>query len=151
MAGQSAIIMRPAKGRIVFVRGQKVLLDHDLAELYGVTVKGLNQQIKRNRKRFPEDFMFQVSAEEHAALRSQIVTSKPGRGGRRYRPFAFTEHGAMMAASVLNSPQAIDMSLFIVRAFVRLREVLGAHKELAAKSRTLNGAWARMMPPLTRL
>lgn len=121
--------------RIVLIRSHKVLLDADLAALYGVPTKRLNEQIRRNRERFPTDFMFQVSADEFEALRSQFATSKiaPGRGGRRYRPYAFTEHGALMAANVLNSARAIEVSLYVVRAFVRLREVLATHAELAKK------------------
>ncbi len=133
-------------GRIHLVRGQRVMLDADLAELYGVATKVFNQAIKRNIERFPADFMFQLTAEEHDSLRSQIVTSyaidplgsqtvtlKTGRGGRRYLPYVFTEHGAIMAASVLNSPQAVEMSVFVVRAFVRLREVLLTHSDLTKK------------------
>jgi phage regulator Rha-like protein len=133
MAQEHAIVRRPVEGRILFIRGHKVLLDSDLAELYGVGVKRLNEQVKRNPDRFPADFMFLLTAEEYTALRSQIATSKPGRGGRRYASFAFTEHGAIMAASVLNSPRAIEMSVLVVRAFVRLREMLATNKELAAK------------------
>jgi hypothetical protein len=113
--------------------GDRRKLDSDLAELYGVSVKRLNQQVKRNSDRFPADFMFQLTAEECTVLRLQIATSKPGRGGRRYAPFAFSEHGAIMAASVLNSRRAIEMSVLVVRAFVRLREMLATNKELAAK------------------
>ena len=111
------------------------MLDADLAALYGVTTKRLNEQVRRNRERFPEDFMFQVSPAEFDALRSQFATSNaaPGRGGRRYRPHAFTEHGALMAANVLNSARAIEVSVYVVRAFVRLREILAAHKDLAKK------------------
>ena len=120
--------------RILLARGQKVLLDSDLASLYGVTTKRLNEQVKRNIDRFPEDFMFQLTADEHDALRSQIATLKTGRGQhRKYPPFVFTEHGAIMAASVLNTSQAIEMSVYVVRAFVRLREILTTHKELARK------------------
>jgi hypothetical protein len=119
--------------KIFFVRGQKVMLDVDLAGLYGVTTKRLNEQVKRNLERFPEDFMFQLTAEEADSLRSQFATSNAGRGGRRYLPFAFTEHGAVMLASVLNSPQAVEVSVYVVRAFVRLREVLATHTELAHK------------------
>jgi hypothetical protein len=110
-----------------------VLLDTDLAELYGVSVKRLNQQVKRNQERFPADFMFRLTAPEEKALRLQNATSNPGRGGRRYLPYAFTEHGAIMAASILNSPRAVEMSVLVVRAFVRLRELLGTHKQLAAR------------------
>jgi len=118
-------------GRIHLVRGQRVMLDTDLAELYGVTTKRFNEQVKRNVERFPTDFMFQLTAEEHDSLRSQIATSKTGRGGRRYLPYVFTEHGAIMAASVLSSPRAVEMSVFVVRAFVQLRELLGSSRELA--------------------
>ena len=117
----------------MFLRGHRVILDADLAELYGVAVKHLNQQIKRNQGRFPSDFMFQLAAKEHKFLRSQFVTSKKGSGGRRYPPYVFTEHGAIMAATVLNSERAVQMSVFIVRAFVRLREMLATNRSLAAK------------------
>jgi ORF6N domain len=100
------------------------LLDSDLAELYSASVKRLNEQVKRNPERFPADFVFQLSAKEHDLLRSQVATSKSGRGGRRYPPYAFTEHGAIMAATVLNSQCAVEMSVFVVRAFVRMRETL---------------------------
>lgn len=146
-------------GRIHLVRGQRVMLDADLAELYGVTTKRFNEQVKRNVERFPADFMFQLTAEEHDSLRSQIVTleadislrsqiatsnaddplmshfvtSKAGRGGRRYLPYVFTEHGAIMAAAVLSSPQAVEMSVFVVRAFVQLRELLASSRELASR------------------
>ena len=119
---------------ILLIRGQKVMLDSDLAGLYGVTTKRLNQQVKRNIERFPADFMFQLTAEENEALRLQIATLKVGRGKhRKYPPYVFTEHGAIMAASVLNSPRAIQVSVHVVRAFVRLREVLATHKDLARK------------------
>jgi len=115
-----------------------VILDSDLAELYAVPVRQLNQQVKRNRDRFPTDFMFQLTAKEEQALRSQFVISKKGRGGRRYPPYAFTEHGAIMAATVLNSKQAIEMSVFVVRAFVRMREMLAKNRQLAAKINELD-------------
>jgi ORF6N domain len=133
MVKQCAMIRRPLEGRILFLRGRKVLLDSDLAELYRVTVKRLNQQVKRNAERFPEDFMFRLTPEESRLLRSQIATSNGGRGGRRYLPFVFTEHGAIMAASVLNSQRAVEMSIFVVRAFVRLNEILASNRQLAAK------------------
>lgn len=129
---QSALAVS-VESRIRVLRNHKVILDTDLAELYGVPVRHLNQQIKRNQQRFPADFMFQLTPAEHAALRSQFVTSKTGRGGRRYAPYAFTEHGAIMAATVLNSEQAVEMSVFVVRAFVRLREMLANNHELALK------------------
>jgi len=117
---------------ILTIRGQKVLLDSDLARLYRVDIKRLNEQVKRNRERFPEDFMFQLTSEEYISLRSQFATLKRGQH-RKYLPHVFTEHGAIMAASVLNSPRAIGMSIYVVRAFVRLREILFPHKELAEK------------------
>lgn len=118
--------------RIFTIRGQKVLIDSDLAKLYGIETKRLNEQVKRNRERFPEDFLFQLTNEECDSLRSQFATLKRGQH-RKYFPYAFTEHGALMAASVLNSPRAIEMSVFVVRAFVRLREILYSQKELAEK------------------
>jgi hypothetical protein len=132
--------------RIHLVRGQRVMLDSDLAELYGVSTRIFNQAIKRNIERFPADFMFQLTEEEEDSLRSQIVisnvdnslrsqiaTSKPSRGGRRYLPYVFTEHGAIMAASVLNSPRAVEMSVFVVRAFVQLRALLAGSRELSER------------------
>ena len=121
------------ESRILVLREQKVVLDTDLAEHYGVPVKRLNEQVKRNQERFPSDFMFRLTAEENEALRSQNATSKMGRGGRRYAPYAFTEHGAIMAATVLNSERAVEMSVFVVRAFVRLREMLATNQQLAGK------------------
>src|SRR5262249_3717292 len=123
----------PVESRILALRGHKVILDSDLAELYGVPVKRLNEQVKRNRKRFPDDFMFQVNAEELESLRSQNATSKAGRGGPRYPPYSFTEHGTIMAPTVLNSERAVEMSVFVVRAFVRLREMLATNDKLTAK------------------
>jgi ORF6N domain len=130
---KSQALTAPVESRILALRGHKVILDSDLAELYGVPVKRLNEQVKRNRERFPDDFVFQVSVEELESLRSQNATSNPGRGGRRYAPYAFTEHGAIMAATVLNSERAVEMSLFVVRAFVHLREMLATNEKLAAK------------------
>ncbi|MBI4209085.1 MAG: ORF6N domain-containing protein [Deltaproteobacteria bacterium] len=118
---------------ILLIRGQKVLLDENLARLYGVTTARLNQQVKRNSERFPEDFMLQLTEEEFKSLMLQNATSKKGRGGRRKRPYAFTEHGAIMLASVLNSPTAIRASIQVVRAFVQLREILATHKDLGRK------------------
>ncbi|HEX5412805.1 MAG TPA: ORF6N domain-containing protein [Terriglobia bacterium] len=119
--------------RILLIRGHKVMLDTDLAELYRVQTFRLNEQVKRNRNRFPPDFMFQLTREEAKPLTSQFARSKPGSGGRRTLPYAFTEHGAVMLASVLNSPVAVEASIQVVRAFVRLREILATHKELANK------------------
>ena len=119
---------------ILVLRGQRVLLDAELATLYGVTTKRFNELVRRNRERFPEDFMFQLTAEESGSLRSQFATLKAGRGQhRKYRPYAFTEHGAIMAATILNSPRAIEMSVYVVRAFVQLRELLSSNKELARR------------------
>ncbi|MBI3480635.1 MAG: ORF6N domain-containing protein [Nitrosomonadales bacterium] len=117
--------------RIHFVRGHKVMLDADLAMLYKVETRILVQAVKRNLRRFPSDFMFQLSDEEWAVLRSQNVISK-GRGGRRYAPYVFTEHGALMLASILNSETADVVGIIIVRTFVQLREMLSSNKELAA-------------------
>jgi hypothetical protein len=118
---------------ITVLRGHRVILDAELAAIYGVTTGRLNEAVKRNAERFPEDFMFRLSAAEHAALISQIATSKPSRGGRRKLPWAFTEHGAIQAANVLNSPRAIAMGVYVVRAFVRLRELLASNTALARK------------------
>ena len=112
------------------IRGQKVILDSDLARIYGVTTKRLNEQVGRNAKRFPHDFLFQLTAEEAEILKSQFATSS-SHGGRRKLPYAFTENGAIMAANVLNSPEAVRMSVFVVRAFVQMRDLLGGTKELA--------------------
>lgn len=119
--------------KILFFRGHKVMLDSDLAELYGVATKVLVQAVKRNLNRFPDDFMFQLNNQEVAVLRSQTVTSKTGRGGRRYPPYAFTEQGVAMLSSVLNSERAIEVNILIMRAFVKLREMLATHKDLAKK------------------
>jgi hypothetical protein len=127
------------ESRILLLRHQRVILDVDIAELYGVSVKVLNQQIKRNQERFPADFVFQLTVRESEVLRSQFVTSNKGRGGRRYAPYAFTEHGAIMAATVLNSERAVQMSVFVVRAFVRLREMLATNRRLAGKIDELEG------------
>ena len=119
--------------RILFLRGRKIILDSDLAELYGVPAKRLNQQVTRNVERFPADFRFRLSRKEYENLRLQFATSSLSHGGRRYLPYAFTEHGAIMAATVLNSERAIQMSIFVVRAFVRMREALAANQQIAAK------------------
>jgi hypothetical protein len=124
--------------RIFLIRGQKVMLDFQLAELYGVPTKTLNLAVKRNIRRFPDDFMFKLSADEFEqvkhVLRFQIETSKTdARGGRRYSPYAFTEQGVAMLSSVLHSDQAVQVNIAIMRAFVKLREILGTHKELALK------------------
>ncbi len=133
MRKASAALAVPFESGILMLRHQKVILDTHLAKLYGVSVKRLNQQVTRNRQRFPSDFIFQITAEEHESLRLQIATSNTKRGGRRYLPYAFTEHGAIMAATVLNSARAVKMSVFVVRAFVRLNEMLVNNSQLAVK------------------
>jgi hypothetical protein len=133
MTSRSALALKPIEHRILFVRGQRILLDSDLAALYEVEVRSLNQAVRRNKDRFPSDFVFPLTPEENQALRSQTVSSKNSRGGRRYLPYVFTEHGAIMAASVLNSPRAVEMSIFVVRAFLRQRQALSTSKALAAK------------------
>ena len=133
MPKKETSLVKPVEPRILVLRGQKVILDRDLANLYEVPVKRLNEQAKRNAERFPADFLFQLTPEEYEILRSQIATSKPGSGGRRYPPYAFTEHGTIMAATVLNSQRAIEMSVFVVRAFVRLRKLFATNRELAEK------------------
>ncbi len=117
--------------KICMIRGQKVILDADLAAFYGVTTKRLNQQVKRNIDRFPKDFMFQLTEDELDSMRLQIATAS--KRNIRYTPFAFTEHGVIMAASILNTRRAIDVSVYIVRAFVKLREMMSANKELEHK------------------
>lgn len=134
MTESGIVAAEPVERSIFALRGHRVIMDTDLATLYGVTVSRFNEAVKRNAKRFPEDFAFTLTKEEYAALRSQIAILKPGRGEhRKYLPSVFTEHGAVMAASVLNSPRAIEVSVDVVRAFVRLRSVLAAHRELADK------------------
>jgi hypothetical protein len=142
----------PVEEIILTVRGERVILDHHLAVLYGMTTKALNQAVKRNRERFPADFMFQLSFQEGTSLRSQIVTSNAAsdrppvmtssRGGRRYLPYAFTEHGALMAANVLRSSRAVEMSLYVVRAFVRLRRSAAGHADLSRRLDELEKKYA---------
>jgi hypothetical protein len=122
---------------IYLIRGQRVMLDSDLAAIYGTSTRRLNERLHRNRERFPTDFAFQLTAEEFKRLMSQIATSKKGRGGRRKRPWVFTEHGAIMLATVLSSKVAIQASVRVVRAFVRLREMVAANAELANKLKDL--------------
>ena len=129
---QSLIPVDRIEKAILLIRRQKVMLDADLAALYGVETRVLVQAVKRNLERFPEDFMFQLSREEFAILRSQSVTSSDW-GGRRYPPYAFTEQGVAMLSSVLRSPSAIQVNIEIMRAFIRLRQMLASHAELARK------------------
>jgi phage regulator Rha-like protein len=124
--------------RIYVIRAQKIMLDTDLAELYRVETKALNRAVKRNLTRFPGDFMFQLTASESDSLRCQFGTSNVGRGGRRYLAYGFTEHGVAMLSSVLNSERAVQMNILIVRAFMKLREVLASHKDLAIKMERLD-------------
>jgi hypothetical protein len=148
MAGkkqQSLVLVEQIEPLILTIREHKVLLDSDLAALYGVSTKAFNQAVKRNEERFPPDFMFRLTAAEAEPMRSQIVTASgepasirsriaaASKRNVRYQPYAFTEHGAIMAATILNSPRAVDVSVFVVRAFVKLRELARAHKELAVK------------------
>jgi hypothetical protein len=122
------------ESRIYLIRGQKVLLDADLATLYQVETKALNRAVKRNRDRFPEDFMFQLTRQETMELlRYQIGTSNEGRGGRRYRPYVFTEQGIAMLSGVLTSSRAVEVNIAIMRTFVRLRQLLATHEELARR------------------
>ncbi len=128
----SVIPVERIASRIYLIRGEKVMLDSDLADLYGVETKNLNKAVKRNPRRFPEDFMFQLTVEEFEALRFQIGTSN-GRGGRRTPPYVFTEQGVAMLSSVLNSDRAADVNVAIMRTFVRLREILATNQDLARK------------------
>ena len=123
--------------KIQVIRGQRVILDRDLAALYGVSTKRLNEQVTRNQGRFPPDFMFQLSFQEDTDLKSQIATSSFRHGGSRKRPRAFTEHGAIMVANVLNSQIAIDASILLVRIFIRLREVALEHEDLKRRLHSL--------------
>src|SRR3989304_935083 len=131
---KAIVQMEIIEGKILLIRGQKVMLDSDLAELYGVETFNLNKAVKRNIDRFPSDFMFQLTKEEADSLRFQIGMSKTtGRGGRRYLPYAFTEQGVAMLSSVLNSKGAVQVNIAIMRAFVRLREMIASNKELAKR------------------
>jgi hypothetical protein len=157
LVSKGIIVLKPENVAqlVFFIRGEKVLLDADLAMLYGVEPRVLNQAVARNRKRFPADFMFQVSASEYdaltsqivisdkddargaPALRSQIVISKKGRGGRRYRPYAFTEQGVAMLSSVLRSARAVEVNIAIMRTFVQLRRLMDTNRDLARKIEAL--------------
>jgi hypothetical protein len=121
--------------RILLIRGRRVMIDSDLAALYDVSTGRFNEQVKRNLGRFPADFMFQLTNQEAVALRSQFAISneRAGRGGRRYLPYAFTEHGAIMAATILNTPRATEVSVYVVRAFLRLREIVASSTALSKK------------------
>src|SRR5579864_3518518 len=133
MAKTAIVAAKKVDSKIFILRGQRAILDTDLAELYGVQVRHLNQQVKRNAKRFPPAFRFQLSAQELKILKSQNVISSEGHGGARYRPSVFTEHGAIMAATVLNSERAIEMSVFVVLAFVRMRRAIAGNRQILTK------------------
>src|SRR5450755_5060962 len=133
MAKTATVAARKVDSKIFILRGQRVILDSDLSELYGVEPRHLNQQVKRNAKRFPFAFCFQLSAHEFKILRSQNVISSERHGGTRYRPHVFTEHGAIMAATVLNSERAIEMSVFVVLAFVRMRRAIVENRHILTK------------------
>src|ERR1700733_2602568 len=128
---------------ILVLRGRRVLLDAELAVLYGVTTRRLNEQVRRNRKRFPDDFLFELTTEEFANLKSRFATSSWG--GRRKRPLAFTEHGAIQVATILNSPRAVEMSVYVVRAFVKLRELLSSNRELARRFAQPETRWKKKL------
>jgi len=136
------ILVERIEQSIYWIRGQKVMLDSDLAQLYGVTTGNLNLAVRRNGNRFPEDFMFQLTPEETNSLILQIAISK-GRGGRRSAPFAFTEHGVAMLSSVLGSERAVQVNIVIVRAFIKLREVLSNQKDLARRVGSLEEKYGK--------
>lgn len=134
MPSTTAFPLERIQNSILLIRGHKVLLDSDLAALYGVSTRRLNEQVKRNRKRFPEDFVFRLSTTEKGALdRSQSATGSQKHRDPRFAPYAFTEHGTIMAAMVLNSTRATEVSVYVVRAFVHLRQLLASHRDLARK------------------
>jgi hypothetical protein len=141
-ATQTGLVLKVER-HILVIRDQKVMLDRDLAGLYGVSTRRLNEQVRRNMTRFPVDFMFQLTRAEADALRSQIATSNGGRGGRRYPPLVFTEQGVAMLSSVLHSERAIQVNIAIMRAFVRLRRLLATHKALARKLEDLERRYNR--------
>ena len=136
------IPMERVENRILTIRGHRVMLDADLAELYGVPTKRLNEAVRRNAARFPEDFMFQLTADEAETLRSQFATSN-GRGGRRYIPYVFTELGVAMLSSVLNSERAVQVNIAIMRAFVRLRELAASQKDVLRRLDEMEGKYDR--------
>ena len=133
MKNQSKIKIAGIESKIYLIRGEKVMLDYDLAELYQVPTKRLKEQVKRNQSRFPSDFMFQLTENEGEFLKSQFATSNTGRGGRRILPVAFTEHGIAMLSSVLNSERAVEVNIAVIRSFIRLRQVLNSDQELSKR------------------
>lgn len=139
MTKSLAIPEEVVMNKIHLIRNHKVMLDMDLAELYQVTTRRLNEQVKRNASRFPNDFMFQLTEKEWAFLRSQFATSKKGSGGRRYAPFAFTEHGVLMLSSVLSGERAVQVNIQIMRIYTKLRGMLLTHKDILLKLKKLEG------------
>jgi len=143
MKQSSLIPVERIERAIYLIRGEKVMLDRDLADLYGVETKMLNRAVKRNLRRFPADFMFRLSADEAAQMRCQFGTSKTGRGGRRYLPYVFTEQGVAMLSTVLNSERAVLVNIEIMRAFVKLRQMLAANAELSHRFDELESKYDR--------
>ncbi|HKZ78558.1 MAG TPA: ORF6N domain-containing protein [Pyrinomonadaceae bacterium] len=143
MSNTSLIPIERIEKAIYLIRGEKVMVDRDLALLYGVETKMFNRAVKRNLKRFPPDFMFQLTADETYVLRYQIGTSKKGRGGRRYLPYVFTEQGVAMLSSVLNSERAVLVNIEIMRAFVKLRQMLASNAELSRRLDELESKYDR--------
>jgi hypothetical protein len=131
--GSEQILIERIENKILLIRGQKVILDRDLAELYGVETRRLNEQVKRNIKRFPDDFMFQLNDNEFKNWKSQFAISNSDKMGLRHKPYVFTEHGALMCSNLLKSDRAIEVSILIVRAFIKLREMLSLNKAFEAK------------------
>ncbi len=144
----SIVPIEHVQSKILLIRGQKVILDADLAALYDVTTSRLNEQVKRNARRFPPDFAFRLSEDEFANLKSHFATSSLAWGGRRKLPYAFTEHGVIMAASVLNSERAVQASVFVVRAFVRLKQILAPYAPNSQSTIILNQSQNSPLPPL---
>ena len=143
VASESFVPVERIEKSIFLIRGKKVMLDRDLADVYGVPTFRFNEAVKRNKDRFPNDFMFQLTQEEVETLISQNAMSKPGRGGRRTLPYVFTEHGAVMAANILKSPLAVQMSVIVVRAFIKMREMLIEQRDLAKKLMDLEKKYDR--------
>ena len=137
------VVQELIEQKIYLVRNLKVMFDRDLASLYGVPTFRLNEQVKRNKKRFPEDFMFRLTREENNSLRSQFAISNKGRGGRRYFPYAFTEQGVAMLSSVLNSDRAIQVNIQIIRTFIKLRKLLATHQNLLKKIEAMEKGYDR--------
>lgn len=137
MMNSSIVPIERIEKKIFLIRNQKIMLNSDIAKPYGTETKILNKAVSRNQDRFPKDFMFQLTSEEWSSLKFHSGTSKKGRGGRRFLPYAFTEQGIAMLSSVLNSKRAIQINIQIMRAFVKLREILSTHKELAQKLKKL--------------